>query len=72
MNCRDAEGSQVDNIFDRSGINIRTDEMINEDFFQSPMRPDGIGSFASEGNDILHQYMRMTDFSNPLDHSSYG
>lgn len=44
----DAEGSQVDNIFDRSGINIRAEEMANEDFYQSPMRPDGIGSFASE------------------------
>lgn len=52
-NCRDTIGSEVDNIFDRSGINMRTEEMVNEEFYQSPVRHDGVSSFASEGNDLV-------------------
>jgi hypothetical protein len=27
--------------------------MVNEEFYQSPMRHDGVGSFASEGKDLV-------------------
>ncbi|CDP09321.1 unnamed protein product [Coffea canephora] len=41
--CRGVVGSEVDNIFDRSGINMRPDE--NDQFYHSPR----VGSLTSEG-----------------------
>ena len=48
--CRGVVGSEVDNIFDRSGINMRPDE--NDQFYHSPR----VGSLTSEGNTCFSLY----------------
>ncbi|KAL3537178.1 hypothetical protein ACH5RR_000544 [Cinchona calisaya] len=48
-NDRGVVGPEVDNIFDRSGIHMRSEEMANDQFYHSPAGHDRVGSITSEG-----------------------
>ncbi|CAI9103358.1 OLC1v1001822C1 [Oldenlandia corymbosa var. corymbosa] len=48
-NDRGFAGSEVDDIFDRSGIKMGSEEMVNDQFYHSHQSNDRTGSLTSEG-----------------------